>query len=487
MGTRVSALLLAGAILVIFTPVTALAESYDPTPLTASQIFEKARTAYGTLAPGTYKEVERVAGGGVERTITTFSNGSDYVETVEGGGFTSKSGRFQKQSWGQDENGVVTRRSNFRAREDPNALALRYPDDPKYRVRVLGITQTQPRQYVVQINPPGGVNTYRYYDASTFMLARVVTFARDGYRHVAEYSDYRNVSGRMEAFATHAYDGRTANDRAVTVVSYEKTAEAVSFAIPPSRKLYTATGTSPITLPARITPQGIVIRAQVNGRGLDFVVDSGASGLFIDPGVAHQLGLTPFGKSRETIGGGDVDEGLVRIPSMNIGSLGMNDVVFTTTPYAEKIGDSKAVGLMGFDFISSGILEVNFQSGAVNVYPRAAFNPQALGLRGVPAQLDDGVPRVAASMEGVPGNFLVDTGGFGMMVYHNYVDRLPSAPVVASEFRIGTVGGQVNAEVREVTDFIFGGVRFMRFIGRTALVSYRVFFDYEDNMLYVSS
>ena len=503
MNPRIGTALLAAAFFAYTVPADATAETYGAANLTAAQIFQRARDARGKLEPGAYIEVAHAVGGGMVETLTTVSSGDDWRTTEEGGGYTSASGYFKGQSWTQNENGIVTLRSNFRTREDPNSLALRHPEDPKYNVRVLGTTQSLPEQYVVEVNPPGGSDQYRYYTAATFLLSSIVTFSKDRYRHVTEYCDYRKVFGEVVAFKRHSYDGRPNNDEMTTVERYERTAAPPPLAIPASHPLYTLTGNAPLTLPTTFTRGGIILHTSVNGRGLDFILDSGASGMFIDPGVAHELGLTQYGKRSETIGGGDIDEGTVRIPSMQIGPLTMNGAVFTTTPYTEQVGDARAVGLIGFDFISSGVTEVDFRDQTVRVYPRQTFDPASMGLLALPAQLDDGIARVPASMEGIDGHFLIDTGAFGMMLYRNYMSKLPQAPTVRDSFRMGTVGGTMDASVHAVTDFVFGGIRFEHadvvvpststfdisdydgIIGRDALAAYRVFFDFQNNMVYV--
>jgi predicted aspartyl protease len=493
------------AALVLIIAAPAAAESYDPAALTPAQLLQHARQARGSLAAGAYVRVEHIHAGGVDRTETTYFDGDDYRTVIEGGGFTTESGSYKNQDWDRDENGIVTLDSDFRSAVDPNVLALEHPEDPKYNVRVLGLTQSEPHEYVLEANPPGGSDQFRYYDAKTYLLDRIVTYAKDRYRHVTDYSDYRERYGAHVAFAIHSYDGRPQNDDLTQIVSFEKPQTPVSVAIPQSKPLFSIDGTAPVSLPVRFTTGGIVLRVNVGTRGLDFLLDSGAAGLFIDPGVAHQLGLTPYGRTSETIGGGDVDMGRVRIPQLAIGPLQLHDVVYTTTPHDVDVDGSRVIGLMGFDLLASAVTEIDFKKQTVTVYPRSSFDPQAMGLRAVPLQLDDGIPRVQASIEHVPGAFLVDTGAFSMLAYHPYVDKLPSTPIESTDFRIGTVGGAMDATLRDITDFIFGGIDFKSgqvvvpsastfditdydgIIGRNALSVYQLYFDYADRTLWLKS
>lgn len=479
------------------------ADSYDPTQLSAAEILAKADAAGGKLEPGTYVEVRRQEVEAGSRTITTQTHADDWRTTVEGGGYTSTSGSYQGRRWSADANGIVRLRSGFRA-SDPNELALQHPDDPQYHVTALGMTQTQPRDYVVDVNPPNGIDVRLYYNAQTFLLDREVRYERDRYQHVAEYSDYRRYFGTMDPGRVHSYDGRPQNDTVETLVSFERSPAPLDLSIPDSKPLFTLDGTTPIVLPTKFTPGGIVIQAQIGGRGYDFILDSGASGLFMDPAVAHELGLTPAGEAITTVGGGDVDERSVRVPLMSIGPLQMHNVAFTTASYGYQVRGTRVIGLIGFDFIASAITEIDFKAKTLTLYPRSAFVGNVAGRRALGLDLDDGIPRVKASVEDVPGNFLVDTGAFMTLAYRDYVSKLPSSPRDPYTTQIDTVGGPINVVVLHLSDFTFGGIDFRSvdvveptqstfdimdydgIIGRDALSAYRVTFDYADGIIFLS-
>lgn len=485
-------------------PTAAYAEAYDPTPMTAVQILAKADAASGKLDSGAFIEKRIEHYGGVDYTVTTLINGDDFRTTFEGGGFVSSYGRYQGRGWESNENGIVTIRSGFHAESNPNAVAVKHPNDPNSHVSVLGLTQTEPQEYAIDINPHGGVDEHLYYNARTFLLDREVRFERDRYRHVTDYSDYREAFGSMIAQHVHSYDGRPQNDGLETLVSHERTSSAPDLAIPASKQLFTVSGDAPVVLPATFSSSGIIIRAQIGGRGYDFLLDSGADGLVIDPRVVHELGLTPFGRSSVTVGGGDVDNGNVRIPQISIGPLQLRDVVFTASPIDETTDkDARVVGLIGFDFLASAITGVDFKAKTLTLYPRSSFKANTPGLMALPMQLDDGVPRVDAAVEGVPGHFLIDTGAFSMLAYRDYVGKLPSAPRDPQTTAIGTVGGDMAAIVLHLSDFSFGGILFRSadfiepagstfdeldydgIIGRNALSVYQVYFDYPDGILFL--
>jgi hypothetical protein len=195
------------------------AQTYAPAAMSASQILQKASDAAGDLQTGAYVLVEHYHGGGLDTIETTHERGEDWVEVDKTGPFTASEGMYRGQRWDRDENGIVTLDSGFHAKVDPNVLAWEHPGDPQYNVRVLGLTQSDPAEYVLEANPPGGSDQYRYYDAKSYHLVKSVMFAKDRYRHVTTYSDYRTVFGQTRWFHWSYSDGRPQNDSTDDVVS----------------------------------------------------------------------------------------------------------------------------------------------------------------------------------------------------------------------------------------------------------------------------
>lgn len=493
-------LLAAASFLFACAAIAGATDQYAPSVLSAPAILAKARVARGTLLPGTYVIVDRIRVGGIERIRTTRLDHANSIAVTQGGGFTSAAGVFNGQSWFQDENGLVLLRSNFRAFEDPNNRALAHPEDPANHVTVLGISNTQPAEYVVHVNPPGGSEQYRYYDAKTFLLDRFVTLDADLHRHVTEFSDYRPVFESVRPFRIHSSDGRPQNDTVTDTLSFSQTTPGDAVvAVPASRPLFTIA--SPTVIPARFTSKGIVVRAMVGERGLDLLLDSGASALFIDPGVAHELGLPRYGRISQTIGG-DIDISKTRVPELHIGPLALHDVAFNEAPLSQYVDGARVVGILGYDFIASAILGIDFKKSSITLYP-TSFDVQDLGTVALPIQLDDGIPRIQASFENVPGFFALDTGAMATLAYKTYVQKLNRAFPIEDEASLTVVGGSVPAELRQLTDLDFGGVRYRDapvfvpksstfnlsdydgILGRDVLSNYQVYLDYAHREVYL--
>jgi predicted aspartyl protease len=304
----------------------------------------------------------------------------------------------------------------------------------------------------------------------------------------------------MRPFRIHSYDGRPQNDTVTETISFEQApANSAPVVMPTSRPLYTID--QPLPIPATFGRDGIIVRVNVKGRGLDFLLDSGAGGLAIDPGVAHQMGLTSYGRSTTTIGG-EINVSRTRIPERDVGPLKLHDIAFSEIPMSYYADGQRIVGILGCDFIASAIVGIDFQHSTVTLYP-SSFDPRALGMFTLPLQMDDGVPRVQASFEGVLGFFLVDTGATGTVAYDTYVKKLRSSQSLDEGARLNAIGGTVPARLKQLTDLQFGGIHFGDaavfvpssstfnlsdydgILGRDVLSQYQLFFDYAKHQLYI--
>lgn len=477
------------------------AQTYAPATLTAAEILEKATAARGKLEPGAYVEVVHRRSGGLDSTIVSHSNGADELATNTTGRLTSAWGKYRGQSWWQDANGTVLLTTNFHG-SDPNVLAWLHPEDPASRVSVLGVTTDAPPRYVLEANPAGGSDQYRYYDVATMQLVREVTFAKDRHKHVSDFDDFRTVFGRTWAFHSHYSDGRPDNDSDVWTQSFERDASPVSLAIPNSRPLY-AMPSAPVVLPASFSLAGIVVHATIGGRDAAFLLDTGSSSITLDPDVAQSLGVASFGKSTGTIGG-EVDFSDALVPRLDVGALQLQNVAVDVMRMSRRIDGTRIVGLLGCDFLAANVVGIDLPKKTVTIYPRGAFDPATVGATGQGAiEVDDCVPRLAGSVESVPGTFIVDTGSFTSMLYKNYLDKLPSkSPAFTRLSSFGAVGGEVPATVYDIADLGFGPILFRHaemvvptvstfdvrnydgIIGRNVLNECAIFLDYADRTIY---
>ena len=505
MSQRAAVFLGAAAFLVALAARVGAAEAYAPAAITVPQLFERNRHAVGTLGAGAYHIVsrERSAAGDVW-TSETFTNGHDFRTTVKVGGFSSSFGSYRDTPWEQDENGLVTRTTGAFTEIDPFLESMRGMQNPSSGVRLLGLTTGVAPALVVEVVPSNGLVERRYYDPQTYLLTRLDLTDYDGHKQTYTYGDYRRVSGRSVAYAIgYQRDGVAVTQ--TNVITYESVPPASLDLTPPvSKPLFELGAEDSVTIPARFTDSGIIVGVKIAGRGLDFVLDTGASNFLIDPQIAHELGMSLTGALPVSYGG-DFTMANARAPDLSVGSLTAKSVAFSTAPFEEQLPDQRVVGLLGTDFIASGALEIDYKKKTLTLMRSAPPDLAAKGRSALPVRLDYGVPLVRASFSNLPGYFIADLGAVYTTLFPHYFSRFPNLVPrgMADQDELEMIGGKpfgvkhVTMRTMTLGDWVFGGVQvvvpsaqyaqdrdFDGLIGRDTLSNFNMIFDYGNARLW---
>ncbi len=483
----------------------ARADDLAPPNLSLSDVLAKAATASGSLAPGAYSILTRtVHGDGTISTTTTFRNGDDFKSVSKSGPFTTLAGSVHGQAWHMSPNKVVTLETGFHDADNADRQALKDARSGSSAVKLLGMTAAAPQQYVIDVAPPNADRELLYIDAGTFLISRIDTDAQDGTHNRVLYSDYRTVFGLKRPFKVEYTDERAVDDATSTTVSYERMTSPVDFTIPDTTAVFAFPTDAPVKIPAQFTEGGIAVRVTIDGKGYDLALDSGASDINVDAAMAHGLNLSLYGKTVELIGG-NFDNSEAVIPKVHVGDLEANNLAVSVIPFALQTGqDVKTVGLLGADFISSGVLEIDFKNKAVTMYPWDQFDPKKINANGIPIENDDDVPRFPLSVNGVTGHFLLDLGASRTIFLNSFVHGVPDAEKQGFGDTLGFIGGDVNTHSYQLSNVVFGGIRFLHanilvpdddgkvnlqgydgIIGRDVLQNFVIYLDYVHSALYL--
>jgi hypothetical protein len=490
-------------------------EAYAPASVSLAQLFDLNQRAAGALEPGAYRAITRTqSSNGDVWTSDTYLSGSDFRTTVRQGDVNWAYGEYQGRQWQQDVNGLILSSSSDFQEQDPFVDALRAPEDLQSGVKLLGMTADASPSFVVEITPRSGLTERRYYDTRTDMLSRLEMIDYDGHKQVWMYAGYRRLYGRAVAGVIDYEQDGTSVTRRTSVVSYDRVpAASIDVTIPPSRSLFDLAGRDAVVIPARFTDHGIIVRASIAGRGLDFILDSGSSELVIDRSLADQLGMKSTGAVRESYAG-DYTVSSALAPDLSVAGLTARDVAFSTVPldaissaigFDEKLAGEQIVGLLGTDLIASGALEVNFQTKTLTLYRQVPPDLAQQGFSALPLRSDYGVPLIQAAFSGVPGSFIADLGDDYSMLYPHYFARFPNKIPrgMADQDEMVTIGGRPFG-IKHLTmkrlvlgDWIFGDVQVVvpsavyaqerdydGLIGRDTLSSFNLVFDYANHKLW---
>ena len=450
---------------------------YEPVTLTAGELLAAVRRADGGKPErDTLRVTYDVRDGGLSGTEREVFRGDDYRSDAEVGPFITADGRLHGQAWELGENGYTLLKAGIHQRTQANTRALERAD-PGDDVRVLGRLRNPADTFVLLVAPKDGRPELRFYEAASYHLVRRETHYLDRLV-VTTYDDYRTVGAITTAYRTTYSDGHPENDgvRSVRELRVGDPVTDRDLQIPSGRRrLYDLPpGVERLRLPARIDKWGaVIVRLTIDGRGLDFQLDSGCSGITLNRGVAHELGLKTYGNWSQTVAGTFTTAKAI-VPEMRIGPIVMHDVVVDALPMAFQNDEStKIVGLLGYDFIAGSIIKIDYERGTVDALPYdTPFPHDALV---VDAALDDGVPMIAVTVNGKVGErFIIDTGAWDIVLFSGFAQRNAGAisdhspgQIISRWFNLVTsegVGGALHTRGIGLERFKIGPIVFNDFI-----------------------
>jgi hypothetical protein len=432
-----------------------------------------------------------ISGGGLNSTTRTVWSGKDYKTVEHRGPFVEEDGRIGGVRWEQNANGILVIMGGVHQEDEhfESAMEAARAGTPGDAVKLLGEVTAPVAAYVVEVQPAGDPPTWLFFDKDSGLLVRREAVF-DGVRTTTTYKDFRTLNGATVAGTVSDTNGDAASDETSTLTSLK-----LNVPVPPAELNLPASrtdlvqfpgGVSSVQLPVNMplssnTPilldrdyeasssafrSHIVVRVVIKGKGLDFALDSGASGILIDKDVANELGLLRYGNSGQTLEG-EADRSRVILPELHVGDLVMKNIAAYSVPFSMRTADTeKVVGLLGFDFIASVGLKVDWDKREVTAFPLGTLPMPATAIT-IPLKLDDLVPDVSVSMGNAVGeHFILDTGAAGAVVFPDFAKAHPAElsdqglgrriQIFLPYIYLGVVGGVAKAYPVQVKQLVFG-------------------------------
>ncbi|GAC1409796.1 MAG: hypothetical protein NVSMB64_18710 [Candidatus Velthaea sp.] len=378
--------------------------------------------AYGA-APPVYHQLVRFSNASSTGKRETFVRGKDRREVLDTGVLHSESGTFQGERWHQNDNGHTV---------------IEYPDRSPADVEPTTTTVTRVSEpidaFVVAVLTKAGNGRRDFIDPQTSFLIRCEIVAPNG-KSVTTYSGYKAFGQQHRATHWVERDDRTALTTTSDLVEYAATDPGeASIAISENRRpmLEFPDHVPQVRLPATLGKRGHwIVRVTIGGRGLDFLLDTGASGIMIDSGVAQQLNMPVFNKGRNSANAGSYETGNVIVPEMQVGELTMRNAVVLVGPASFNESTTvKTVGLLGFDFLCEAGFTLDYEHGLITARKYGTYPPPedpwavALDIR-----LNTQTPYVLATVNGIGADRMIfDTGAaVSLLLLDSFMRRHPEA------------------------------------------------------------
>jgi len=158
----------------------------------------------------------------------------------------------------------------------------------------------------------------------------------------------------------------------------------------------------------------VFVEAHINGRGpFHFLLDTGAGGATISAGVAQKLGLHVADAGEgQGVGEKTVRAGQARIAQLQMGELTFADIetnVMDLSDAPQVFGSKPFDGIIGSPVFERMVVKHDYVNRILTFTASAKFDYTGTGVI-VSFERPRQIPVVAASLDGVAGNFGVDTG-----------------------------------------------------------------------------
>lgn len=439
---------------------------------------------------------------GMSGTFRVHRLGRDYRETTILGPLSYENGVRNGVRWQTNRNGLTFTFSGFHERDAISERVFEGPLRSDRDQKLVG-ESVQENAYVIEVNPPGGRHEWMYIDKHTGLLTRRDRIEKHR-RYVTHYDDYKYYDGVADPSKIRSLDS-FGNEREQTLTSrtYDWSPDVRDVEIPARRRDFVEFPASVTSarIPGRFVNGLFVVRVSVNGRPYDFLLDSGAAGIVIDPSVAEQANLERYG-SRVGSTIGSFTESTAIVTTLGVGALKMQHVITRVVPVPFRIDDrTKISGLLGFDFFADAIVHLDYDRGIAEAIDKPAFKVE--NMTSVPLALDDKTPSVKAHIGSAVARLTIDTGANRTLVFSQFADRADLAGArIAATTRFRGVGGTGNGEMTRIHTFEFANVTLSDtpveianddfgsedtdgILGADLLKNYEVFFDYPAGQLHV--
>ncbi len=331
--------------------------------------------------------------------------------------------------------------------------------------------------HVIEATPDGGAVVALWFDRGG-LLARIVEH-QGAETITTELADYRAIGEIRIPFHVTVDQGDPRNklELALTDAKIVGAPDAAAFAPPKLdvERISFANGATETRVPFELINNHIYIHASVDGQPVRMIVDTGGLNM-LTPAAAKRLGIATQGKMAATGAGNDkVDLAIGHGKTVTVGDVTLADPVFYVIDIGKlaDIEGEEIDGLVGFELFSRLAVRIDYPARVLTLTAPKAFAPPQ-GAIAVPFVMSDRTPIVQGEIDGVPGQFWIDTGSrvslttmakftrdhdlsakykpaFETVTGYGVGGATRSSPVRFHEVKIG------DATVREVVGDLFTG------------------------------
>lgn len=275
---------------------------------------------------------------------------------------------------------------------------------------------------VMAIATRGGDTVVWHLDRASGLPIKSIRVAEDP-TITTTYDDWRTIDGhRIPFHGTVEQEDTPTYTWTRTEVKFSTTTNTETLSAPTPGPPDTYFNGEPTPIPFTFENEHVIFKVRVNdGPEMWWLLDTGADQNVFNRAHVQQFGLEEYGATATTGGGGSADYGYARGATFKLPGLfvrnqhvGVMDLTGLERAYGLLMG-----GILGYDFISRFVLEIDYEKKVVLLHDPSRWTYQGTDLI-LPVILDDGIPYSEATISvptrpDIPALMLIDYGAVETM------------------------------------------------------------------------
>jgi hypothetical protein len=288
---------------------------------------------------------------------------------------------------------------------------------PPVQLPEASVAQSDDKKtYLLRTTPVGGVAMRWYIDATTWLPVKSVR-SGDDTEITTTYSQWSETGGMLTPGQTTVSETDKPDYQCQqTSLRFEKKVPRKVFNAPEPGLWDVKLAPDALSIPFTMESAHIVFQVGVNGsKPVGFLLDTGSDENVINTPWLAEFGLKTYAKTAATGGGGTAEYDYAAGATFTTPGVELRNqhvAVMDQTGLERALGVPLG-GLLGYDFISRFVVEIDYQKNLITLHDPRTWNYRGNGYV-VPVTFDGGIPFtngvISIKNKTIPGFFVLDFG-----------------------------------------------------------------------------
>jgi hypothetical protein len=299
--------------------------------------------------------------------------------------------------------------------------AFWFPDRYPAEIQYSGVKENDGKPCdVLTIKPKDADSFELWLEQSSHLIVRMVDLTGEQ-PETSYFSDFRDVDGLLIPFQTRVSIGDPKYDQKMLSQKIDFNIETAAERFDPPKQVLDAlifpSGQKSVSTSFHLINNHIYLPVSLDGKiGEQFIFDTGATDT-----VSSEFAKTAAIQTEGSLPGGGFGDnvaafGLAKVAQTEVAGAQLLNQVFTSFDLTSlsNVEGISCDGLVGYEIARRAVVKVDYAHGKLTIISPDAFHPPENAVK-VPFKFNNHIPMVEAEIDGLTGEFDIDTGNRGSL------------------------------------------------------------------------